>query len=483
MKTIEPSIFEKSIKGYRAISFTNKPLSELPIVHLPESLARKEKADLPEVSELKIVRHYTRLSQLNFSIDTHFYPLGSCTMKYNPKINDRMASLPGFSQIHPHQWESSTQGCLDLLFNLDQALCEICGMDAFTLQPAAGAHGEFTGLLIIKKYLEDQKQTQRNEVIVPDSAHGTNPASAVIAGFKVITIPSLSNGEVNLEELQKALSSKTAALMLTNPNTTGVFESKILEVSKMVHDAGALLYYDGANLNAMVGIARPGDMGFDVIHLNLHKTFSTPHGGGGPGAGPVGVKSFLQSYLPYPCIKKNEDGYFIEKDHASSIGKVRSFYGNFGVLVRAYTYIRAHGLAGLKRIAKGAIVNANYLKAKLKDTYEMYSEQPCSHEFLIIPNQQMKNQITVADIAKRLLDYGFHAPTISWPVRNCLMIEPTETESIDTLDRFIEAMKSISQECEQNPELVRTAPHNLPVKRLDEVKAARELNLQYKPNR
>lgn len=475
----ERTIFEKSTQGQRAIGFTSNVAKDYTPPPLDESMQRQKPAGLPEISEIEVVRHFTRLSQLNFSIDTNFYPLGSCTMKYNPKINDRLAALPGMSQIHPLQPDSTVQGALHLLDDLEQRLVKITGMDAFTLQPAAGAHGEFAGLHIIKAHLQHTGEKERTEVIVPDSAHGTNPSSAAQAGFDVVTIGSTPEGEVDVEELKKALGPKTAALMLTNPNTLGLFEGQILEIAKAVHDAGAMLYYDGANLNALLGLARPGDMGFDVVHLNLHKTFSTPHGGGGPGAGPVGVKKHLEAYLPAPRLKRKDEQYYWDTDRPYSIGKVRSFHGNFGVLVRAYAYILVHGADGLERVSRAAIINANYLKQRLKDVYKMYNNDPCMHEFIMLPDAQLDRGFTIADIAKRILDFGMHSPTLSWPVRNCLMVEPTETETRETLDAFADALLQIDKETQEDPELIKTAPHNLPVRRMDEVKAARELDLRY----
>jgi glycine dehydrogenase subunit 2 len=452
------------------------------VFYLRGELRGKTPADLPELAEIDVVRHFTRLSQLNFSIDTHFYPLGSCTMKYNPKVNDRMADLPGFAQLHPLQPAEQVQGMLRLLHDLERSLCEICGMDAFTLQPAAGAHGELAGMLMIRAYHESRGE-KRTKVIVPASAHGTNPASAKLAGYEIVTLDS-PGGIVEPTEPKKLLGSDVAAVMLTNPNTLGLFEKNILEVAEMAHQQGVLLYYDGANMNALLGFARPGDMGFDVVHLNLHKSFSTPHGGGGPGAGPVGVKKKLEPFLPIPRIVKRGSGSD-EKlewsgDFPKSIGKVRSFYGNVGILIRAYTYIRAHGLEGMRRISEAAIINANFIKEKLKDLYRPFSPEPCMHECVLLSEEQEKAGVTVRDIAKRLLDFGFHSPTIAWPVHGCLMIEPTETESRRTLERFIGAMRQIAKEVRENADFVRHAPYRMPIRRLDEVKAARELDVRKK---
>ncbi|MCX6900619.1 MAG: aminomethyl-transferring glycine dehydrogenase subunit GcvPB [Verrucomicrobia bacterium] len=479
----EPLIFDLSSPGRRACSLPAfdapaKPLTEL----VPQDCLRQHDAELPEVSELDVVRHVTRLSQLNFSVDTHFYPLGSCTMKYNPKINDRIASLPGFANLHPYQPASTTQGALAAFDLLEQTLCQITGMDAFTLQPAAGAHGELTGLLLIRAY-HTARGNPRRKVIVPDSAHGTNPSSAHLAGYDVVTVPSNKQGEVDIEKFRAVLDEEVAAVMLTNPSTHGVFETNILEVAAMAHKVGALLYYDGANLNALIGLARPGDMGFDVVHLNVHKTFSTPHGGGGPGAGPVGVKKALEPFLPTPRIVRNAaDGtFFWNYARPQTIGKMRSFYGSTGILIRALTYILAHGSEGLRRVSEVAIINANYIKAKLKDLYDDPFPQACMHEIVFSGKRQKKQGSSARDIAKRLLDFGFHAPTIYFPmtVPEALMIEPTETESRETLDRFIAAMRQIAEEITTNAEMLHNAPFTMPVTRVDEVKAARELDVNF----
>ncbi|UNO50881.1 aminomethyl-transferring glycine dehydrogenase subunit GcvPB [Alicyclobacillus acidoterrestris] len=460
----------------------------LPELDVPEAdlgelagLTRLEQPPLPEVSEVDVIRHFTALSQKNHGVDSGFYPLGSCTMKYNPKRNERAARLDGFARIHPLQPVSTVQGALELLYQLQQDLAEITGMDAVSLQPAAGAQGEWTGLMMIREYHANQGQSQRNKVIVPDSAHGTNPASVSMAGLKAITIPSKADGSVDLDALRQAVGDDTAALMLTNPSTLGLFESQIGEISKIVHDAGGLLYYDGANMNAILGYARPGDMGFDVVHLNLHKTFSTPHGGGGPGAGPVGVKSFLEAYLPRPVIQKVGDKYELSLDRPLSIGKVKGFYGNFGILVRAYTYIRTMGPDGLKLVSESAVLAANYLLSQLKDDYDAPFAGPCKHEFVLSGNRQKMNGVRTLDIAKRLIDFGIHPPTIYFPliVDECLMIEPTECESKETLDRFVEIMKQVAHEAATQPEFVRAAPHRTIVSRLDEVTAARSPVLRY----
>jgi len=478
----DPLIFDRSVPGHRGYALPaydgpKKKLSDL----VPRQWLREHDAELPEVSEVDVVRHYTRLSQLNFSVDTHFYPLGSCTMKYNPKVNDRMASLAGFANLHPYQPAATLQGMLQLLAELERMLCAITGMEAFTLQPAAGAHGELTGLLLIRAY-HTQRGHPRRKVIVPDSAHGTNPSSAHMAGYAVVTVPSARNGEVDFEAFQAALDEEVAAVMLTNPSTHGIFETRILDIARLAHQKGALLYYDGANLNALVGLARPGDMGFDVMHLNLHKTFSTPHGGGGPGAGPVGVKSALVPYLPVPrVVARGASAFALDYERPLSIGKVRSFYGNIGVLIRAHAYLRALGADGLRRVSRGAIINANYVKAKLRDLYDDPFPQPCMHEVVLSARRQKKQGSSARDIAKRLLDFGFHAPTVYFPltVPEALMIEPTETESRRTLDRFIAVMRQIAEEIGRDAATLQRAPFTMPVKRVDEVKAARELDVNY----
>jgi glycine dehydrogenase subunit 2 len=474
-------IFEMSRTGRIAHSL---PVLDVPEVEqLPDELIREEVADLPEVSELDLMRHYTELSRRNHGVDNGFYPLGSCTMKYNPKVHEDVARLSGFAKIHPYQAEETVQGALQLLFELQQDLAEITGMDGVTLQSAAGAQGEWTGLMMIKAYHQSRGEEQRKKVIVPDSAHGTNPASATVAGFETITIPSNEKGLVDVAALKEVLGQDTAALMLTNPNTLGLFEEEIVEIARLVHEAGGLLYYDGANANAILGIARPGDMGFDVVHLNLHKTFTTPHGGGGPGAGPVGVKKELVPFLPKPLAAKREDGtYYLESDLPNSIGRVKGYYGNFGILVRAFAYIRTMGALGLRQVSENAVLNANYMKARLKDYYDLPFDQSCKHEFVLSGNRQKKSGVRTLDIAKRLLDFGVHPPTIYFPliVEECMMIEPTETESKETLDHFIDTMIQIAKEAEETPEVIQEAPHHTVVKRLDEVLAARKPKLRWK---
>lgn len=475
---------------YRQARFTEKLSCEMSVsgrtgyslpepfgdrVPLPDHLVRRE-LDLPELSEVDVVRHYTRLSEMNYGIDTGTYPLGSCTMKYNPKINEELSRL--FSGFHPLQDPSTVQGCLEIMYDLQEYLGLISGMDAVTLQPAAGAAGELTGALIVKAH-----QKGRAEMIVPDSAHGTNPASAHMAGFTVVEIPSNPEGTVDIDALKAAVSENTAGLMLTNPNTLGIFEKDIIEIADIVHEVGGLLYYDGANLNAIAGICRPGDMGFDIVHFNLHKTFSTPHGGGGPGSGPVGVIKTLRDYLPVPVVEydENKGSYYLEYDLPQTIGKVHGFYGNFLVMVKAYIYSLAMG-SDIKKSSQIAVLNANYIAQKLKNHYELPYTPLRKHE-LVLSCEKIKKEtgVKALDIAKRLLDYGIHAPTIYFPliVHEALMIEPTESESREDLDRFIEVMIAIKKECYENPDIVREAPHNTAIGRLDEVKAARNLVLNW----
>lgn len=467
-------IFEKSKKGRIGVGLPELDVPEKKNL-LDKKLIRKE-SELPEVSEVDVVRHYTALSKRNFGVDDGFYPLGSCTMKYNPKVNEDVSRLSGFAGCHPLQ--PYNQGCLKLMYHLEKMLCEICGMEAFTLQPAAGAHGELTGLMVIKAYFKD-KEEERNKIITTDSSHGTNPASSSMCGFETVQIKSNDQGQVDIDELKNALDNNVAAVMLTVPNTLGIFEEKILEISKLVHENGSFLYMDGANMNALLGIVKPGDMGVDVLHLNLHKTFSTPHGGGGPGAGPVGVRKQLAGFLPNPSIVLNEDIYEFANS-SKSIGKVRAFYGNFNVMVKAFTYIRALGGEGLRKVSENAVLNANYLKEKLKGVYSLPYDCLCKHEF-VLSDVGLPNKVTALDIAKRLLDYGIHPMTVYFPliVHGAMMIEPNETESKETLDNFISVMKKIRAEIEDEPELVLGAPYSTVVKRLDAVKAARELDLRY----
>ena len=487
--SIESLIFEKGAPGRRAATMTamDVPAKSLESL-IPESMLRKAPAALPEVSEIEIVRHYTHLSQRNFGVDTGFYPLGSCTMKYNPKLNEDMAALPGFAHIHPLQPDSTVQGAIQLIYELEQYLSEISGMARVTLQPSAGAHGELTGLMLIKAHHESNGQGHRNLVLIPDNAHGTNPASATLADYKSVEVKTDPlTGGIDIEHLKAVLDSNgtnTAAIMMTNPNTLGLFDNNILEIATMVHDVGGQLYYDGANANAVLGITRPGDMGFDVVHFNLHKTCSTPHGGGGPGAGPIGVKEHLLPFLPGPLPALGDTGYYWAEQGPLSIGKVRANNGNFGVLVRAYTYIRTYGPGGLLHVAQSAILNANYLKHELATDYEIAYPQICQHEFVATAEHQKDEyNVTALDIAKRILDFGMYAPTIYFPliVHEALMIEPTETETRETLDYFVSVMRQIAEEARTNPEVVKTAPHTTPVGRLDQALAARKPNLRWTP--
>ncbi|HDI3056882.1 TPA: aminomethyl-transferring glycine dehydrogenase subunit GcvPB [Clostridium botulinum] len=482
MKDYNKVIFELSSEGRKGYRLPNLDVPEVELSELlPKNLLREDEIDLPEVSEVDVVRHYTALSNKNYTVDNGFYPLGSCTMKYNPKINEDIATLSGFSKIHPLQDENISQGALELMYDLKGKLCEITGLDDFTLQPAAGAHGEYTGLLIIKAYHEKRGDTKRTKIIVPDSAHGTNPASASVAGFDIVEIKSGEDGRVSIEELKKVLNDEIAGLMLTNPSTLGLFEKDIKLISELVHEAGGLLYYDGANLNAIMGIARPGDMGFDVCHLNMHKTFSTPHGGGGPGAGPVGVKKHLAKFLPVPTVEKENDKFILDYNRTDSLGKIRSLYGNFGVMVKAYAYILTMGKEGLKAASHNAVLNANYIKESLRDYYNIGKDDICKHEVILSTLKENPHHIATLDIAKRLIDYGVHPPTVYFPliIEEALMIEPTESESKETVDEFIDAMKKIAVEAKENPELLHEAPVKAPVRRLDQVKAARKPILRW----
>ncbi|MFJ7927969.1 aminomethyl-transferring glycine dehydrogenase subunit GcvPB [Peribacillus sp. NPDC096448] len=475
-------IFEISTSGRIGYSLPEMDVATIPLEEiLPADYIREEEAELPEVSELDIMRHYTALSKRNHGVDSGFYPLGSCTMKYNPKINENVARFNGFAHIHPYQDPATVQGALGLLFDLQEHLTEITGMDQVTLQPAAGAHGEWTGLMMIRAFHEANGDTERTKVIVPDSAHGTNPASATVAGLETITVKSDENGLVDLEDLKRVVGPDTAALMLTNPNTLGLFEENILEMAQLVHDAGGKLYYDGANLNAVLSKARPGDMGFDVVHLNLHKTFTGPHGGGGPGSGPVGVKSDLIPYLPKPLVVKQGEQFVLDYNRPQSIGRVKPYYGNFGINVRAYTYIRSMGPDGLKAVTENAVINANYMMRRLEPYFDLPYNRHCKHEFVLSGRRQKKLGVRTLDIAKRLLDFGYHPPTIYFPlnVEEGMMIEPTETESKETLDAFIDAMIQIAKEAEETPEIVQEAPHTTVIKRLDETLAARKPILRY----
>jgi glycine dehydrogenase subunit 2 len=448
---------------------------------IPDRYFRRAPAELPEVSELDVVRHYSRLSQMNYGVDTHFYPLGSCTMKYNPRINEDMARVPGFARLHPLAPESLAQGALRLMHELAGMLAEIAGMDAVSLQPAAGAQGELAGVLMIRAYHEARREP-RTKVLVPDSAHGTNPASTAIAGYEVVEVKSDPNGEVDLADLERHVAPDVAAFMITVPNTLGNFEPRVVEITELCHTRGVQVYMDGANLNAILGITRPGDLGFDVCHFNLHKTFTTPHGGGGPGAGPVGVKSHLEPFLPAPVVRKDGERYVLDAKRPQSIGKLQAFWGNFGMLVRAYTYIRTMGPDGLRAVSENAVLNANYVMKRLEQQYDVAAPGPCMHECVLSARRQKKRGVTAMDIAKRLLDLGFYAPSTYFPliVEEALMIEPTETESKETLDQFCEGMIRIANEAETNPAVIHEAPVTTPVRRLDQTKAAREPNLRWR---
>ena len=471
-------IFELSKPGRKGYSLPKNELSDYSIAQFPENLLRQEAPALPEVDELTVVRHYTNMSNNNFGVDTGFYPLGSCTMKYNPKINEEMAAHPQFTALHPLQNVETVQGALSAYYQLQRSLSEIAGMAEFTLNPFAGAHGELTGLMVIRRYHESRGDAKRTKIIVPDSAHGTNPASAAVCGLDVVEVKSKPDGRVDVEDLKPLLDDTIAGMMMTNPNTLGLFENNIAEIAKLVHDCGGLMYYDGANLNPMLGKCRPGDIGFDVMHINLHKTFSTPHGGGGPGSGPIGVREGLEQFLPNPRVtcEFDEDGmvdYKIEMGE-ESLGCISGFLGNFGVMMRALAYIVTLGSDNLKWVGPLATLNANYIKESLKDCYELPIEGVCKHEFVFDGLKDKSTGVTTLDVAKRLLDYGYHAPTIYFPLlfHQALMIEPTESESKETLDGFIAVMRKIAQEAAENPELVKTAPHSTPVQRLDDTKAA-----------
>lgn len=476
-------IFEKSVAGRKGYSLPDLDVPEVPVTELiPSRFIRKDAARLPELSEVDVVRHFTGLSRNNYGIDQGFYPLGSCTMKYNPKVNEDVASYLGFSAIHPFQSEDQVQGALQLMVELERALAEITGMNRVTLQPAAGAQGELAGMLVIRAH-HIRNGGPRRKVIVPDSAHGTNPATATLAGYEVVVVHSNRDGLVDVEDLRRLVDRDTAALMLTNPNTLGLFERDILKVAEIVHGVGAQLYLDGANLNALLALCRPGDMGFDVVHSNLHKTFTTPHGGGGPGAGALGVGEHLVPYLPLPVIEKTEKGYVLDSKRPHAIGRVHAFYGNFGNLVRAYTYIRRMGAPGLKEVSTNAILNANYVRKRLSAAYPFPFDRPNMHEAVLSAKKFRQTDVHAWDIAKRLIDYGFHPPTVNFPlvVDEAMMIEPTETESKETLDRFCDAMLAIADEIEKDPELVRKAPHTRSVGRLDEVQAVKQLNVRWHP--
>ena len=483
MKTKQSTIFEISKPGRFALDL---PKSDVPTYEIetlvPANLLRSKYAELPEVSQPDVMRHYTALSNRNFGVDSGFYPLGSCTMKYNPKVNEDVCRYPGFAEIHPLQDVESIQGALEILYQMELYLAEIAGMDAVTMQPVAGAHGELTGLKLIREYHRSRGEV-RNKVIVPDSAHGTNPATATVCGLEIVEIKSNDDGSINLDALKAAVGLDTAALMLTNPSTLGLFEKSIKEIAQIVHAAGGLLYYDGANTNAVMGIVRPGDMGFDVVHINLHKTFSTPHGGGGPGSGPVGVKKELIPFLPVPIVTFDGEKYDLEYDRPLSIGRMHSFYGNFGVIVRAYAYIRTMGPDGLRQASEDAVLNANYCLSQLREDYYAPFDRYSMHECIITSKNQKQFGVKTLDIAKRLLDYGYHPPTIYFPliVDEAIMIEPTETESKETLDGFIKAMREIAKEARTDVTQILNAPHDTVVGRLDETAAARKPVVRWKP--
>ena len=481
MKYYDKLIFDLSKAGRQGYSLPSRTW-DATLADLPAGLTRSEAPALPQVSELDVVRHYTNLSQMNFGVDSGFYPLGSCTMKYNPKINEEIAAMPAFAGIHPLQPSETVQGVLRVYKELAHSLSAITGMAEFTLNPFAGAHGELTGLMIIRQYHLSRGDVKRTRVIVPDSAHGTNPASAAVCGLEIVQVKSKENGLVDVEDLKPLLDDTIAGIMMTNPNTLGLFEKDIKEIATLVHECGGLLYYDGANMNPLIGMVRPGDMGFDVLHLNLHKSFSTPHGGGGPGAGPVGVAAHLVPYLPVPKVVEDEDGLLSVVDaDGQACGQISGFMGNFGVLLRAYTYILMLGKQNVRMVGPLAVLGANYIKESLKDCYKLPIESVCKHEFVFDGLIDQSTGVTTLDIAKRLLDYGFHAPTIYFPLlfHQAIMIEPTETESKETLDGFIEIMRHIAAEAIADPESLKTAPHTTPVRRLDETTAARQPVLRY----
>jgi glycine dehydrogenase subunit 2 len=475
-------IYEKSQSGRRASAlprYENLP----PAPDLPAELRRTEPPRLPEVAEFELVRHFTELSTRNFGVDTGFYPLGSCTMKYNPRINERLAALPGFARLHPLQEEDGAQGALELMWRLQEILAEVTGLDAVSLQPAAGSQGELTGLLLVRAYFAARGEgEQRRKVVIPDTAHGTNPASVTMAGYELTPVRTDARGNIDVDDLRGKVDEHTAALMLTNPSTLGLFDENIEEIERIFHGAGALMYYDGANLNAVCGISRPGDMGFDIVHINLHKTFSQPHGGGGPGGGPVAVRDILEPFLPVPAVVRREDGGFgLDHDRPQTIGKVRGFTGPFGVFVRSYGYMRMWG-PRLREMSEVAVLNANYVLARLKDAYDLPFDRLCMHEFVVSARGlKREHRCTALDVAKRLMDYGFHPPTIYFPliVPEALMVEPTETEAKETLDAFCDAMLAIAREAAEEPELLKEAPHHRSVKRLDEVRAAKHPVVKY----
>ena len=478
----EPLIFELSSEGRRGVEACECDVEMVePCKVIPGRYLRCDIEGFPEVSELDVVRHFTRLSQMNFGVDSGFYPLGSCTMKYNPKVSEELSTLEGLSMLHPYEPEELCQGALELIYELEGYLAEISGMDAVTLQPSAGAHGELCGMLMIRAYFEDRGE-RRRKVIIPDTAHGTNPASATLAGFDVVTVRSGREGILTPDSIRDVMDEGCAAVMLTNPNTLGLFERHIKEIAEVVHERGGFVYCDGANLNALMGLARLGDMGIDLVQLNLHKTFSTPHGGGGPGSGPLGVKRELEPFLPVPRVRKEKGRFFLDYNLPKSIGRLRAFYGNFAVMVKAYCYIRQMGPEGLRRASEMAILNANYIKERLRKSFHLPYNGPCMHECVFTDRLQSDTGVTTLDIAKRLMDYGFHPPTIYFPliVSGAIMIEPTETESLETLDRFIHAMERIAEEARSRSGVLKEAPHTTPLRRVDEARAARKPHLRWK---
>jgi len=480
----EPLIFEQGSEGRRGYSLPQWDIEEVEVNRLlPSHFLRKELEGFPQLSEMDVVRHFTRLSQWNYGVDNGFYPLGSCTMKYNPKINEEVARMKGFAHIHPYQPESLVQGILKLMVELGGFLSEITGMDQTTLQPAAGAHGELTGMMMIRAALQARGE-KRKRVLVPDTAHGTNCSTSTVASYQVVEIKSNERGVIPPRKIEELMDEEVAGIMVTNPNTLGFFEEHLAEIAEIVHRKGGFVYCDGANLNALMGIVKLGDLGVDMVHLNLHKTFSTPHGGGGPGSGPLAVKSELAPFLPVPVIEKEGETYRFNFDRPKSIGRIKAFYGNFGVALKAYAYIFSMGAEGLKRASEVAVLNANYLMKGLKGSFNLPYDRPCMHECVFTDRYQEKHHVSTLDIAKRLIDYGFHPPTIYFPlvVKGALMMEPTETEGKEELDRFIETMTAIAKEAEENPDLLRQAPTKVKVRRLDEVRAARKPKLRWSPN-
>lgn len=482
MKKYDKLIFELSRPGRTGYQLPADNYGVDALSEIPADLLRKNAPELPEVNEMDVVRHYTNLSNKNFGVDTGFYPLGSCTMKYNPKINEEIASMPEFASLHPLQPAETAQGALELYYNLQQALASISGLAEFTLNPYAGAHGELTGLMVMRQYHISRGDTKRTKVIVPDTAHGTNPASAMVAGLEVVEVKSKPNGSIDVEDLRPLLDDSVAGIMMTNPNTVGMFETEILEIADLVHKAGGLLYYDGANLNPLLGKVRPGDMGFDIMHINLHKTFSTPHGGGGPGAGPVGVAPHLVDLLPNPRVRKGDDGRFHVDTDDRSLGNVSTFFGNFGVLMKAYAYILSLGRDNIRNVGPMATLNANYIKESLKDLYKLPIEGVCKHEFVFDGLADKSTGVTTLNVAKRLLDFGFHAPTIYFPLlfHESMMIEPTETESLETLDEFIDVMRRVACEAAEDPDMVKAAPVTTEISHPDETGAAKNPVLSYR---